>query len=143
MENNETKQNLSGELNQKDQIHDKEKLSINEFKHKGKEKINDRIKEIENEWDVDRTLLLNAAGVTLAGAVLGAFVNKKWFLLSAVASLVMAEHAITGWSPDSGALKILGKRTHKEINRERYALKALKGDFKHTESVEKLLEASE
>lgn len=138
MENKELTEEKSNGNATQNQVHS----PIHPYSHKGKGKINERITEIESEWDAERTLLLNAAALTLAGAVLGAFINKKWFLLSAGASLVMAEQAITGWSPALGALKMLGKRTMSEINREKYALKALKGDFKNNDSVGKVWEAS-
>ena len=110
-----------------------EKTPLHEYAHKGKKKISERLEELDKEWDVERTLLLNAAVISLTGALLGAFVNKKWFLLSAVAGFVMAEEALTGWSPPSAIMKKLGKRTREEIQRERTGLKAFKGDFKNTE----------
>jgi len=143
MEKKETTQENPNGNDEKKQNEQKSQSPIHSYGHKGKGKIGERISEIDSEWDAERTLLLNAAALTLAGAVLGAFVNKKWFLLSAGASLIMAEQAITGWSPALGALKALGKRTTNEINREKYALKALKGDFKNKETVEKVWEASE
>lgn len=143
MEKKETTEENSKINEEKKQIEQKSQSPIHSFGHKGKGKIGERITEIDSEWDAERTLLLNAAALTLAGAVLGAFVNKKWFLLSVGASLIMAEQAITGWSPALGALKILGKRTTNEINREKYALKALKGDFKNKDTIEKVWDASE
>ena len=38
-------------------------------------------------------------------------------------------HAIQGWCPPVPVLRRLGIRTREEIERERYALKALAGDF--------------
>ena len=122
---------------------EKEPSPLKEYGHKGKQAKTDRIAELEQEWDADRTLLLNAAVISLSGAVLGAFVNKKWFLLSAACALLMAEQAITGWSPSMALLKKLGKRSKDEIARERYGLKAMKGDFKNTADSEKVWEATE
>lgn len=39
------------------------------------------------------------------------------------------QHAIQGWCPPLPILRRLGFRTAEEINQERYALKALRGDF--------------
>lgn len=116
---------------------------LHEYAHKGKKVISERLTELNSEWDVERTLLLNAAVISLTGAFLGAFVNKKWFILSAVAGFVMAEEAITGWSPPSAIMKKLGKRTREEIQRERTGLKAFKGDFKNAEDPAKVWEATE
>lgn len=116
---------------------------LHEYAHKGKKVISDRLNELNKEWDVERTLLLNAAVISVTGAFLGAFVNKKWFLLSAIAGFVMAEEAITGWSPPSAIMKKLGKRTREEIQRERTGLKAFKGDFKNADDPAKVWEATE
>jgi len=120
-----------------------EETPLHEFAHKGKKIIGERIGELSNEWDVERTFLLNAAIISLSGAMLGMFVNKKWFVLSAVAAIVMAEQAVTGWSPPVGIMKKLGKRTRDEISRERYGLKAMKGDFKNKEDAEEVWSATE
>jgi hypothetical protein len=39
------------------------------------------------------------------------------------------QHALQGWCPPLPLLRRLGVRTQQEIERERYALKALRGDF--------------
>jgi hypothetical protein len=120
-----------------------EKTPLHEYAHKGKKVISERLDELNKEWDVERTLLLNAAIVSVTGALLGAFVNKKWFVLSAVAGFVMAEEALTGWSPPSAIMKKLGKRTREEIQRERTGLKAFKGDFKNADDPAKVWSATE
>ncbi|HKR03954.1 MAG TPA: DUF2892 domain-containing protein [Bacteroidia bacterium] len=116
---------------------------LHEYGHKGRQAKTDRIVELDQEWDAERTLLLNAALVTLSGALLGAFVSKKWLILSAAAAVVMAEQALTGWSPPLAIMKKLGKRTKDEITRERYGLKAMKGDFKNASDSEKVWESTE
>ncbi|CAN5546691.1 hypothetical protein BH11BAC1_BH11BAC1_05790 [soil metagenome] len=116
---------------------------LHNYSHKGKKIIGDRIEELASEWDVERTFLLNAAVISLSGALLGAFVNKKWFILSAAAAIVMAEQAVTGWSPPMGMMKKLGKRTRDEITRERYGLKAMKGDFKNAKDPKDVWSATE
>ena len=120
-----------------------EQTPLHEYSHKGKKVITERLQELNKEWDVERTLLLNAAVISLTGALLGAFVNKKWFILSAVAGFVMAEEAITGWSPPSAIMKKLGKRTREEIQRERMGLKAFKGDFKNVNDPAEVWSATE
>jgi hypothetical protein len=39
------------------------------------------------------------------------------------------QHALSGWCPPLPVLRRLGFRTQYEIEQERYALKALRGDF--------------
>jgi hypothetical protein len=40
-----------------------------------------------------------------------------------------AQHAIQGWCPPLPLFRKLGYRTRKEIDKEKYALKLLRGDF--------------
>jgi hypothetical protein len=55
--------------------------------------IEQRLAEIEQEWDVERTLQANAAAVSLAGLLLSAF-NRKWSLLPLIAAGFMLQHAV-------------------------------------------------
>ena len=41
------------------------------------------------------------------------------------------QHAVTGWCPPVPVMRRLGVRTRSEIDREKFALKALRGDFKN------------
>jgi hypothetical protein len=50
-------------------------------------------------------------------------------LFPAVVLSFLPLHAIEGWCPPVPILRRLGIRTREEIDRERYALKALAGDF--------------
>jgi hypothetical protein len=92
--------------------------------------INQRLKLLEEEWDMERALELNASTLAFSGVVLGALVNRKWLILPAVVTLFLAQHAIQGWCPPLPILRRLGFRTRQEIEREKYGLKTLRGDFK-------------
>lgn len=92
--------------------------------------IEERLQELNHEWDVERTIQLNAAVLAIAGTALGILVNKRWFALPVLAATFMAQHSIQGWSPLVFLFKRFGFRDKTEISRERYALKALRGDFK-------------
>ena len=45
--------------------------------------IDRRLAELDEEWDIERTLEANAATVSLVGLALGASLNRKWFILPA------------------------------------------------------------
>lgn len=92
--------------------------------------ITARIAELDEEWSVERYLDTNAGGLALTGAFLGLTVNKKWLGLTAVVSGFLFMHALTGWCPPLPILRRMGIRTRAEIDREKFALKALRGDFK-------------
>ncbi len=93
------------------------------------EDIDEELRELEQEWDIERTLQTNFAIVNLVGIALGALVDRRWYLFSAAATGFMVQHALQGWCPPVPIFRRLGYRTVAEINRERYALKAVRGDF--------------
>ncbi len=94
------------------------------------QKIDQRLRQLDEEWDVERTLQTNYGVVTLLGMALGVVVARPWFLFSALASGFMLQHALQGWCPPVSVFRRLGYRTAREIDQERFALKALRGDFK-------------
>lgn len=95
----------------------------------GPQYIEERLAELDREWDIERCLEATAASFSLIGMTLGATVTRKWFALPAVVAAFLLQHAIQGWCPPLPLLRRLGVRTADEINRERYALKVLRGDF--------------
>jgi len=62
---------------------------------------------------------------------LGATVDRKWFAFPAVVASFLLQHALQGWCPPLPIFRRMGFRTAAEIDRERYALKALRGDFRN------------
>jgi hypothetical protein len=91
--------------------------------------IDQRLAELDEEWDIERYLETMAPTFTLAGLALGATVNRKWLLLPAIVQTFFLQHALQGWCPPIPLLRRLGVRTMDEIAEERYALKTLRGDF--------------
>ncbi|MCE9525193.1 MAG: hypothetical protein K8R36_03970 [Planctomycetales bacterium] len=96
----------------------------------GDEAITHRLKELEDEWDIERTLEANAASISLLGLALGATVDRRLFVLPALVAGFLLQHAVQGWCPPISFFRRLGVRTATEIDEERFALKALRGDFR-------------
>lgn len=91
--------------------------------------IDERLRELDREWDIERTLEANAATAVLVGCALGITVDKRWFAFPAVVGAFLLQHAVDGWCPPLSIWRRLGVRTSREIEYERNALKALRGDF--------------
>lgn len=92
--------------------------------------VSRRIEELEREWDTERLLELNASALAFTGLALGATVGgKKWLWVPAVVLPFLLQHAVQGWCPPLALLRRLGVRTRREIDGEKFALKALRGDF--------------
>jgi hypothetical protein len=84
--------------------------------------IEQRLHELDHEWDIERAIEANAASIALAGIALGAFVNRRFLLLPAAVAGFLLQHALQGWCPPVPILRRLGYRTQTEIEAERRAL---------------------
>ncbi|HEX2958823.1 MAG TPA: hypothetical protein VHO70_18455 [Chitinispirillaceae bacterium] len=93
------------------------------------DQIDARIDEMNDEWTIEQTLQTNASILALSGLFAGIFGRKIWLLLPLVVLGFLLQHAIQGWCPPVVLFRRLGFRTSEEINRERNALCALRGDF--------------
>ncbi|MDP2357815.1 MAG: hypothetical protein Q8M31_17375 [Beijerinckiaceae bacterium] len=93
------------------------------------EDVHRRLHELDQEWDVERVIEANASTLAFTGIVLGITVDRRWLALPFVVTAFLFQHAVQGWCPPVPVLRRLGFRTADEINQERYALKAIQGDF--------------
>ena len=110
------------------------------------DEIPDRLRELDEEWDVERVLEANASALALGGILLSVLKKKTLFLSAAVLAF-LHQHAVHGWCPPLPVIRRLGVRTRTEIEYERYALKMIRGDFVGTSKggrriVEKVMEAA-
>jgi hypothetical protein len=87
------------------------------------------LKQLDDEWDIERAIEMNASALALTGIALGTLRNRSWLALPAAVTAFLFQHAVQGWCPPVPILRRLGFRTSYEIERERYALKAVRGDF--------------
>jgi hypothetical protein len=115
--------------------------NIEQYGGADRERIAQRLKELDKEWDVERALEVNASTLALSGILLGAFKDKRWFILPGVVTAFLLQHGLQGWCPPLPLLRKLGLRTRIEIDEERYALKALRGDFKNIDHTSTAREA--
>lgn len=56
--------------------------------------------------------------------------DRRFYLLPTAVAGFLLQHAVQGWCPPMPVFRRLGVRTATEIEEERYALKALRGDFR-------------
>jgi hypothetical protein len=89
-----------------------------------------RLAELDAEWDVERALEANAAAVAGTGAALALLADRRFAVLPLAVGVFLFQHAVQGWCPPLPVFRRLGFRTQTEIDEERAALKALRGDFR-------------
>lgn len=116
----------------------------------GAKAIERRLEQLDAEWDIERALMVKGGAMSVLGLLLGAARSRVWLLLPLLAGGFLLQHGLQGTSPPYLLLRRLGFRTRKEIDEERFALKALRGDFQdlaplrtedRREDVDKVLQA--
>ena len=122
------RENTAPEINQKidTEIHE----NLNKYYH-DRSAIDRRLWELEREWDIERVLELNAAAIGFMGIWRGLTQHKLWLILPLAVTTLLATHAVEGWCPPIVLFRRLGFRTRAEIDKEKYALKTIRGDFKY------------
>jgi hypothetical protein len=82
---------------------------------------------LEKEWDLNRVVTVVGSLAALAGLSLK---GKTGRVLTSVAAGLLFQHGLLGFSPLGGLVRKLARvRTRREIDLEKFALKALRGDF--------------
>lgn len=92
------------------------------------DRIDERLRELDWEWDVERWLQANSATLSLVGIALGMVGRRGWLLLPAAVQSFFLQHGLQGWCPPLPVFRRLGIRTAGEIEAERHALELVRGD---------------
>ena len=99
--------------------------NITRFAAMSDQRIRSRIRELDQEWDIERVLELNAATLGLTGLALALSVDRRWLVLPGVVLTCLLQHSGQGWCPPLPLLRRLGIRTRGEIDREKFTLLSL------------------
>lgn len=95
-----------------------------------------RIEQLDREWDIERLIEVNAAGISIAGVLMSAFKRRRiWLLIPAVVLSLLLQHSVTRKTIPVLLLRHLGVRTRREIEAEKYAMRMLRGDFDSIKTV--------
>jgi hypothetical protein len=94
------------------------------------EEIDERLVELDREWDLERLLELNSAVLSLVGILLGISRSRRWLLLPLAVQSFFMQHGVQGWCPPVPVFRRLGVRTPAEVESERAALRALRGEHR-------------
>lgn len=97
----------------------------------GPEAIHTRLEELESEWTAGRMVKATLGGVILVGFALATLHDPLWLLLPAVAGGLLLQYVFWRGGVLAEAFQGLGFRSSTAIDEERYALRALRGDFRN------------
>lgn len=100
-----------------------------------------RLRELDEEWDIERVLVVNASTLASLG-LLGSLFRRRRIVFPMVVMGFLLQHGLQGWCPPLEVFRRRSVRTRREIDLERYGLKLVRGDFgpRPTGPVEDLLE---
>ncbi|MCI0705746.1 MAG: hypothetical protein L0241_32190 [Planctomycetia bacterium] len=101
----------------------------------GPQAITDRLNEIESEWSAGRMTKAMIGVLILTGLVLTAFFSAWWLILPALGGLFLLQYVFTRMSWLGATFREMGFRSGAEIDQEKFALKALRGDFRNLPTV--------
>ena len=105
--------------------------NINHYYH-NKNHIENRLKQLDVETSVEQIFELHDAANVTAGVLLSVITGKKkWLILPVLIAAVQSVQALYGVRLGTSLLHNYGFRTRAEIDKEKYALKALRGDFQY------------
>ena len=113
--------NTSPEVN--DRIQHQTEEHMRQVAAAGRSAIERRLRELDEEWDIERWVETLAPSFTLLGLTLGLTKDRRWLLLPFVVQTFFLQHALQGWCPPIPILRQLGVRTVQEIEHERCCLK--------------------
>lgn len=111
------------------QIHEDARKRVFAASGENEAQLSERIRKLEEEWDIERWLEMNASALALTGTVLGLIWSRKFFAIPCLVLPFLFQHAVHGWCPPIPLLRRRGVRTQQEIDEEKFAIKALRGDF--------------
>jgi hypothetical protein len=107
------------------------------------DRIATRLRELDEEWDIERVLIVNASALAGLG-LLGSLVRRRLVAFPMAVMGFLLQHGLQGWCPPLAIFRRRSVRTRREIDLERYALKLARGDFgaQPTEPADELLEVA-
>jgi len=104
----------------------------------GHEAIEQRLRSLDSEWSIGR-LVKAASGVLILGGLALTLLVNPWFgLIPALGGLVLAQYLIMRHSWLGEMFGAFGFRSSVDIDHERIALKALRGDFRHLPTIHEI-----
>lgn len=96
----------------------------------GPDAVSRRIRQLDLEWDMSRAVSAGLSGLGVFGLVVGLLGGRSFRLFTWMSLPLLFAASLGRWTPPAELTARWGLRTRREIEEERYALKALRGDFR-------------
>jgi len=101
----------------------------------GSNAIADRLGQLDREWSAGRMTKATIGLLILVGLGLTGLAGPWWLALPAIGGLFLLQYLFSRTSWLGATFQGMGFRSGAEIDQEKFALRALRGDFKHLPTV--------
>jgi hypothetical protein len=101
----------------------------------GPQAIADRLHQLDREWSAGRMTKVTLGVLVVAGLALTALANPWWLILPAVGGFFLLQYLFSRTSWLGATFQEMGFRSGADIDQEKFALRALRGDFKNLPTV--------
>lgn len=106
------------------------KDSVRFYGSLGGQALDDRLKALEGEPELETVAILGLAGAGILAFAFGILGSRLWRIAAWLALPLIFAQALGRFRSARELLGGLGMRSRREIEEEKYALKALRGDFR-------------
>ena len=104
----------------------------------GPQALSDRLDQLDREWSAGRMTKATIGVLIVTGLALTALTNPWWLILPAVGAFFLLQYLVSRTSWLGLTFQELGFRSGADIDQEKFALRALRGDFKTLPTVHEL-----
>lgn len=104
----------------------------------GPQAISDRLDDLDREWSAGRMTKATIGVLIVAGLFLTALANPWWLILPAVGGFFLLQYLFSRTSWLGATFQEMGFRSGADIDQEKFALRALRGDFKNLPTVHEI-----
>ena len=105
----------------------------------GPDAICERLAQLDREWTTGRASKATAGLMIVAGLALTAVFDPWWLVLTAAGGLLLLPYLFGRRSPLGYVFHQFGLRRGSEIEQEKVALKALRGDFQNLPTAQQVV----
>lgn len=104
----------------------------------GPQAITDRLGQLDREWSAGRMTKAVIGVLIVVGLALTAFLNPWWLILPAAGGFFLLQYLFSRQSWLGATFHEVGFRSSTDIDQEKFALRALRGDFKNLPTVHEI-----
>lgn len=118
--------------------HDRLEETLASVAEQGHGAIEQRLARLDAEWSVGQMLKATTGALILVGLGLTMYVNPWFALVPALAGLALLQYLVSRRNVLADLFAGMGFRAGADIEHERIALKALRGDFRHLPTIHEI-----